>query len=49
MPHAPGFSGSQMLEDCTSWDSASSLSFSVRCTGSTGGKTVSGADTAVEV
>ena len=43
MPHAPGLSGSQMLEGCTSWDSASS--FSVR-TVTTAGKTVSGADTA---
>lgn len=48
MSHAPGLSGSQMLEGCSSWDSASSLSRSVRCTVSTARNTVPVADTAAE-
>ena len=49
MPHAPGLSRSQMLEGCSSWDSASSLSHSVRCTVSTARNTVPVADTAAEL
>lgn len=37
-----------MLEDCTSWDSVSSLSISVRSTVSTTGNTVPVADKAAE-
>ena len=48
MSHAPGLSGSQMLEGCSSWDSASSLSRSVRCTVSTARNTVPVADTVAE-
>lgn len=48
MSHAPGLSGSQMLEGCSSWDSASSLSRYVRCTVSTARNTVPVADTAAE-
>ena len=48
MSHAPGLSGSQMLEGCSSWASASSLSRSVRCTVSTARNTVPVADTAAE-
>lgn len=46
MFHTVGLCG--MLEDCTSWDSVSSLSISVRSTVSTTGNTVPVADKAAE-